>query len=169
MKETMAFIGGTGTTCPVLMKKLAQQGYRLLFVSNDEAQLEKLSSELGLNKIPGEIELVHCAKEGCWEADVIAFIDPQGIEKEVVERICEVATQKIVLCIDTDEKKEGAFSKAEMESLERSFPHSNVVRVKVNSQVMKAEVYGKKEEALQTIAAVFKAPGYETAIVKFNK
>lgn len=163
VKETIAFIGGTGKTCPVLMKKLAQEELRLLFVSNDQEQLEELSKQWETEGTSSEIELIHCAKEGCWEADIIAFVDPGNIQEQQVEKIKEVATQKIVLCILTGKPGETTTpSTARKEDLKQWLPHSKIVWAIINSEEMQAEIYGNNIEALDLISALLEKPGYST-------
>lgn len=165
VKETIAFIGGNEKTCPVLLKNLAGKDLRLLFVFSEEEQMDELAKQLNLEETSAEIELVHCAKEGCWEADMIAFINPENIKAPLVERIKEVATQKIVLCISTGKEEKHDFSGTQAEILQQLLPHSKIVRVLIDSEEMKARVSGKNTEALEVVSSIFEKPGYKTNIV----
>lgn len=159
MKNTIAVIGDAGKICPVLMKKLAQENLRLLFVSEDEEKINSLSQQLKLEAPSAEVEMINCGKEGCWEADIIAFIEPEDIEKAFVERIKSVATQKIVLII-----AEGDGNTFPAEELLLMLPHSKVVWVRSNSEAMKAKIKGKDEEAVSTVSVIFEHAGYKTLI-----
>lgn len=161
VKETLAFLGESATVCPILMGKLAEQGYRVLLVSDDALKMDSLLNDINLQDIQGEIELIHCAKDGCWEADIIALVDPEEIGTEMVNRIKDVATQKIVLCIETQESVKSCFSRAQLEELQESFPYSKLVYIKVNTQKMNVEVHAKDEEAREIVSRIFEAPGYE--------
>ena len=161
VKETLAFLSESGTVCPVLMTRLAEQGYRVLLVSNDTMKMDSMLEDLNLQDLPGEIELTHCAKDGCWEADIIALVDPEEFDAEMVNRIKDVATQKILLCIETEESLKSCFSKTQLEELQASFPYSKLVYIKINAQQMSAELHGKDKEAREIISRIFKSPGYE--------
>lgn len=153
VKETIAFLGDSGTVCPVLMKKLAEQGYRLLFVSED-------LTDTNLQEIAGDVELVECAKDGCWEADIIAVVDPEKIGTQMVNRIKDVATQKIVLCIESDETDKSCFSSEQLNSLQAEFPYSKLVYINVDFQQMRAEVHSDDQEARDSISDIFEISGF---------
>lgn len=164
-KETIAFIGGKEGTCPILLSKLAQENLRMLFVFGDADEMDELSKQLILTETVAEIELINCPKEGCWEADIIAFVNHENIEARLVKRIKEVATQKIVLYVSTGKNRKHDLSGIQAEILQELLPHSKIVRVIIDSEEMKAEVSGKNKEALDTVLAVFEKPGYITNIV----
>lgn len=162
-KETLAFIGGTGKTCPAMISKLAQDNLRLLFVGHNKEQLEIFSRQLEKDE-KAEIEVIDCAREGCWEADIIAFTDPENVSDPVVERIRVVATQKIVLCMITEKS---VLDDLCMDKLGRLLPNSKVVGVLINSTDMRVEVFGIDPEALSTISRIYEKAGY--AISSFRK
>lgn len=162
-QETLAFIGGTGKTCPAMISKLAQENLRLLFVGNDKEQMEIFSRQLEKEE-KAEIEVIDCAREGCWEADIIAFTDPGNISDPVVEKIRVVATQKIVLCIITEK---GVLGDLCMDKLGKLLPNSKVVGVVINSTDMRAQIFGIDPEALNTISRIYEKAGY--AITSFRK
>lgn len=162
-KETLAFIGGTGKTCLAMISKLAQENLRLLFVGNDKEQLEILSRQLEKEE-KAEIDVIDCAREGCWEADIIAFTDPGNITDPMVKRIREVATQKIVLCMITEKD---VLDDLCMDRLGRLLPNSKVVGVVINSTQMHSEIFGIDPEALSTISRIYEKAGY--AVTSFRK
>src|SRR5690606_8727846 len=97
--QTIAIIGATGNMGSAISKSLAKGNYRLLLKSND---VEKLSSLVGdiLDVYPtADIEGMVCSKNASWEADIIINAVPFEADKEVAERIREVANQKIVISI----------------------------------------------------------------------
>lgn len=163
VKETIAFLGDAGTLCPVLMKNLAEQGnYRLLFVSDD-------LTDINLQDITGDVELIQCAKEGCWEADIIALVDPEEITAEVVNRIKDVATQKILLCIETEHRQKSCFSIEKLKALQVEFPYSKLVYINVNFQQMTVQVHGDNQEARDSISSIFESSGFNaTTEVNIN-
>ena len=167
VQETIAFIGGAGKNCPVLMKRMAQGKLRLLFLYNEEEKIqdfvEQLKSEQDRD---ADIEVVNCVTTSCWEADIIAFVDPEAIEADVLEKIKTVATQKIVLLINTEHGEKTTSYSCKMEDLKRDLPYSKIVVVKVDSATMKAELSGTDEEALDTVFQVLKKAGYSPEKLK---
>ncbi len=98
-KKTVAIIGESKEFCPALAIAAVQQDLRLLFISRDETKKSILKTRLRDLDVSAEIEFTTCEKDGCWEADAIAFIQPGEIEPKLLDRIKQVSTQKIVLVI----------------------------------------------------------------------
>ena len=169
VKETMAFLGDSGRINPELMRKLARKGYRLLFFSEDVRRMEKLSQELDLEDEQADVEMVECAKEGCWEADIIAFVEPAEIGAGLIKKVREVSTQKILLCIETTENPGGGFSGDQLERLQKDFPFSKVVYLKVDTQARNVQVQGEKSEAEETITRIFETSGFEVTPIAINQ
>lgn len=161
VQETIAFIGGAGKTCPVLMKKMAQGRLRLLFLSNEDQKVldfvKQLRTELDDQ---ADIEVESCVKNSCWEADIIAFVDPEAIEAEVLETIKTVATQKVVLLITTEYNDNTSSYACKLGDLERELPYSKIVMVKIDSSGMIAALTASDAEALEIGTQVFRKAGY---------
>lgn len=155
-ERTIAVIGDTDSFCPTLAEKLVN--VRLLFVSNDDDKNRQLMKQLEQKKLSAEIEFINCEKEGCWEADIIAFTDPGVIAPEFIQRIKEVATQKIVLLISEEKKKAGISGNAG--KLQELLPHSRVINVLVDPEGLQATISGESEEAQETVQAIFKQAGF---------
>ena len=97
VKKTIAIIGATGEMGSVLAKALINSNYRLLLMSRDKSKVGKLSAYLKRKTPTAEIAVIECEKEACWEADIILLAVPYKVEREVAEKIREVATQKVVI------------------------------------------------------------------------
>lgn len=150
--QTIAIVGATENPGTEIANKLAQENYRLLLISNDEHQLTQLTKIINGNKPMAEIDALICVKDGCWEADIIILAVPSHEEKEVVEMIREVATQKIVVSVSRQER--------DTSLLRGLLPFSNVVKVFISSKPKEIYITGDDEEALQTISNIFKTAGY---------
>jgi len=73
---------------------------------------------------PGaQVEIVDCVKEGCWEADIIVLAIASHEMEEVIEKIREVATQKIVLII-LNHEDDSSLSFIKAQELKRLLPYS---------------------------------------------
>src|SRR6476469_5744485 len=95
-KKTVAIIGATGDMGSALAMSLVNSNYRLLLMSRNKSKVGKLSAYLKSKNPAAEVAVIGCEKEACWEADIILLAVPYQVEKEVAEKIREVATQKLV-------------------------------------------------------------------------
>src|SRR5690606_8049817 len=96
--------------------------------------LGKLKSSLSTSDVKAMIDTNDCAKEVAWEADIIILACAYKVEKEIIERIREVATGKILISISnpfdvnySDLVRSTTTSAAE--ELQKLLPHSKVVKV----------------------------------------
>ena len=151
-KKTVAIIGETGEFCPALAKAAVQQDLRLLFISRGGNNIPSIKDQLGQLNSTAEVEFSSCEKEGCWEADVIAFTDTMIIHPGLLKRIKQVATQKIVLVISHEPVEP---SKLNFRSL---LPHSKVVELRLKEKEF--VTLGKNEKANEVVQDFFKAAGY---------
>ena len=159
VKSTVAIIGDTGEFCPALIKAIMQHELRLLFISGDEAKVSHLKKELQQLPQKAEVEYLTCEKEGCWEADIIAFTRPTKIEPLLLQKIKQVSTQKLVLVISHGSTKDRGQEKLCFQEL---LPHSKLVELEIRERQF--SLFGKSDEANSTVAAFFKAAGYHQNI-----
>lgn len=151
-KQTLAIIGETGEFCPALTKAAMQQDLRLLFITRDETNILALKRHLEGIKNPAEVDFLSCEKDGCWEADVIAFTDTMVIDPGVLNRIKHVSTQKIVLVISHEPVEPSKLNFREL------LPHSKVVELRLKNEEF--VMLGKNEEANAVVREFFEAAGY---------
>jgi predicted dinucleotide-binding enzyme len=98
-KQTIAVIGATGNMGSAISKTLSKGNYRLLLGANDQEKLETLVNEIRSLNASADVEGINCPVDASWEADIIIAAVPFQAEKEVAEKIKEVANQKIVISI----------------------------------------------------------------------
>lgn len=132
-----------------------KQDLRLLFVTEDEAKKFEITSQLNSNDPAAEIEFLSCERDGCWEADMIMLLNPDVSSCSLVEKIREVATQKIVLV--ASEEKEVA-GKPDLREL---LPWSKVVEVTFNTTDKELTFCSKDAEAKTTVQQLFETSGYQ--------
>jgi len=121
VKKSIAIIGATEKAGSEIASKLAKDDYRLLLVSNNEKELTHLLNNINKNKPIAEIDTIGCIKDGCWEADIIILAVDSNDAKEIVEKMKEVATQKIVVQILSQQNIDT--------SLQHLLPYSKIVEV----------------------------------------
>lgn len=152
VERTIAILGDTGEFPQALIEAFAKQNLRLLFVSENEEKNLALQQQLENTKVLAEVEYLSCEREGCWEADIIAFYQPESISPALVAKIKEVATQKIVLVV-TGEKNSTNF--------DALFPYSKVVEVFVNSTGKEISICGKDKTANAEVQELIESTNYK--------
>ena len=122
VKKAIAVITSENQAAVNIINKLASGNYRILLISKDKNPFAKLAVNVKKNYPNAQLIIQDCAKDGCWESDIIILAIEASEAKDVAAMIKEVATQKIVVVVDVNEKnKENII--AEMKIL---LPHSKV-------------------------------------------
>jgi NADPH-dependent F420 reductase len=173
--KTIAIVGATGNMGSAIAKSLSNGKYRLVLMSKDQEKLGELKRTL--EKSGTEVLTISCAKEASWEADIIIVATPYAAEKEVAEKIREVATGKIVISISNP--LDGAYKDlvtspdtSAAEELQKLLPYSKVVKTfnttfaanfitpVIDSQTADAFIAGNNSDAVETVSEVVKTAGF---------
>jgi predicted dinucleotide-binding enzyme len=179
-RKTIAIVGATEPRGSVIAKNLAKGNYHLLLMSEDAEKLQALNNELTNSR--AEIEAIGCAKDACWEADIIIVATPYDKEKDVAEKIKEVATGKIVISISNqlDRSYEKLFpspNNSAAEELQRLLPYSKVVKSfstayveSFSSPVIKGQAVdtflaGNNGDAIETVSQLVRDAGFTPFVV----
>ena len=155
MKKTIAILGDNKGIFPNVMQVLMKQDLRLLFVSEDEAKKLEISRQLEHQNATAEIEFLSCEKDGCWEADMIMLFNPDHSSASLVEKIKEVATQKIVLV--ASERK----TIKDEPDLRELLPLSKVVEINLNTGEKEFSLCSNDPEGQAEVKKLFEASGYQ--------
>ena len=148
MKQTVAWIGEIDRS-PEAFHRLTEH-YRLIWVTQEEIPADPSAIE---NPLP-EVEVISCAKEGCWEADII-ILAGELIHQELLEKIREVSTQKIVMIITAEGKVDG---EERTSFIIEALSFSKIVEVLVSSE--EAQVSGVNPGAIATANDIVQLLGY---------
>ena len=176
-KKTIAIIGATGSMGSAIAKSLAKGNYRLLLFSNDTDKLEALVEEIRKTNLTADIDFIDCAFHASWEADIIIPAVPFRAEKEIAEKIREVATGKIVISIANplNQSVDGLITASDTsaaEELQRLLPHSKVVKafnttfaadfsqLLIDGKQADAFIAGNDEEAVDTVKEMVRIAGF---------
>jgi 8-hydroxy-5-deazaflavin:NADPH oxidoreductase len=159
VRKTIAIIDATGKRGAEIANKLSPNDYRLLLFSNDKKRLTQLLKQLKKNSVNTDADIMDCAKDGCWEADMIILDILPDAEKDVAEKIKEVATQKIVLSISNNEKG-NLFPFKTAQELQSLLPFSKMVAAFNNTQSGETFIAGDDDEAVETVSTMLKTAGY---------
>lgn len=178
---TIAIIGATGKMGSAIARSLARGPYRLLLFAHDKEKLENLKSDIVHDLPSADIDCVGCPMDASWEADVIIPAVPYAAEKEVAEKIREVATQKIVVSIanplnDTYSGLITPASTSAAEELQKSLPSSKVVKAfstsyaanfsqpVIGGQKADAFIAGNDEEAVSLVRELVTTAGFQPVV-----
>ncbi|HKK44752.1 MAG TPA: NAD(P)-binding domain-containing protein [Balneolaceae bacterium] len=180
-KQTIAVIGAGGNMGSAIAKSMAAGNYRLLLFDQTPQQLGSLKDEILQAHPEADVALMDCPHESCWEADIIILAVPHGSEKEIADKIKDVATQKIVISIANPIDED--FSKlttepdtSAAEELQQWLPNSKVVKAfnttfaadfdqpVIDGKQVDAFIAGDDEDALQTVTELVETAGFNPII-----
>lgn len=159
VKKTIAIIEAAGETGAAIANRLATANCRLLLLSDGNDRSIQLADYIKEETPNAEVEVSDCVKEGCWEADIIFLPDPSQKNNEVIEKVREVATQKIVVRV-SGSGFNASFTMANAGELQRLLPFSKVVAVFNNPPSTEAFLAGDDKEAMEIIAGILRTAGY---------
>lgn len=180
-KQTITIIGATGNMGSAISKSLSKGNYRLLLYAKNQDKVQALIQEIKNTNPNADVESINCPVDGCWEADIIIVAVPFSSEKEVAEKIREVANQKIVISIanplnETFDGLATAPDTSAAEELQKLLPNSKVVKAfnttfaaaffnrEIDGKQVDAFIAGKDKEALQKVAELVTTAGFNPII-----
>ena len=180
-KQTIAIIGATGNMGSAISKSISKGNYRLLLKSGDTDKLKKLSTEIKATHPSADLELMTCPTEASWEADIIILAVPFEAEKEITEKIRDVANQKIVVSIANplNQTFDGLVTRpgtSAAEELQKLLPNSKVVKAfnttfaadfstpVIDGKQVDAFIGGNDKEAVETVKELVSTAGFNPIV-----
>jgi NADPH-dependent F420 reductase len=180
-RTSIAIIGATGKMGSAIAKALAKGPYRLLLFAHDQTKLNNVKEDISRAVPNAELDCVGCPMDASWEADVIIPAVPYEAEKEVAERIKDVATQKIVVSLANPLNKnyDGLQTPAgtsAAEELQKLLPSSKIVKAfnttyaadfsqpVINGQQVDAFVAGNDDEAVNVVKELVATAGFNPIV-----
>lgn len=137
-----------------ILNRLAKT-HRLLWVTNEDDPYIHLPQSAVSEFSGAEVEIIACAKEGCWEADIIV-LEVQEIERELIQRIREVATQKIVVVLGKNGDSVADLVN-QLLLVQEGLPYSKIVEVYPGPEMV---VAGKDPVAVETVKEILRNLGF---------
>ncbi len=180
-KQTIAIIGASGSMGTAISKSLSKGNYRLLLFAEDKGKLKNFEKEI-INAHPGaDVESINCSYTASWEADVIIVAAPFAAEKEIADKIREVANQKIVVSIanplnDSFDGLVTASDTSAAEELQKLLPNSKVVKAfnttfaadfaqpVIDGKQVDAFIAGNDSDALETVKELVQTAGFNPIV-----
>jgi NADPH-dependent F420 reductase len=180
-KQTIAVIGATGNMGSAISRSLAKGNYRLLLLGNNGDKLGPLVRQIRSAYANADVEVTGCSHNACWEADIIIVAVPHAAEKEVADKIREVANRKIVISIanplnETFDALTTSPDSSAAEELQKLLPHAHVVKAfnttfaadfaqpEIDGQQVDAFIAGNDDDALQTVSELVKTAGFNPIV-----
>lgn len=180
-KQSIAIIGATGNMGSAISKNLSKGNYRLLLKAKKQEELDALLKEIKSSNPSADVEGIACPANASWEADIIIAAVPFAAEKEVAEKIKEVANQKIVISIANplNETYSGlvtAPGTSAAEEMQKLLPNSKIIKAfnttfaadfstpVIDGKHVDSFIAGNDEEALKTVAELVGTVGFNPII-----
>ncbi|WP_069132973.1 NAD(P)-binding domain-containing protein [Rhodohalobacter halophilus] len=156
-KQTIAIIGAGGDLGSALAKGIISGNYRLLLFGT---KLDSLAETIYTEHPKAEVKIMDCAYECSWEADIIILDIPKANEKEIAEKIHNVAIQKIVMHIDGNVDED---SPIVSDRLQSRLPYSKIVTVLKQGLMPRVIISGDDQDALHNISELLKTAGFKVS------
>ena len=176
-KQTIAVIGASGNMGAAIAGSLSKGNYRLLLCANNMDKVQAVAASIQSSQPSADVEAISCSLEASWEADIIIAAVPYAAEREVADKIREVANQKIVISIanplnDTYDGLVTAPDTSAAEELQKLLPNSKVVKAfnttfaadfatpVIDGKQADCFIAGNDEEAVQNVAELVSNAGF---------
>ena len=180
-KQTIAIIGATGNMGSAIARSLLKGNYRLLLIGKDKSKTDALLQQIKQEDASADVEDVACSVEASWEADIIVSAVPYEAEKEMAEKIREMANQKIVISIANplNSSYNGmvtAPDSSAAEELQKLLPHSKVIKAfnttfaadfsspVIDGKIVDAFIAGNDEDALANVSELVSTAGFNPIV-----
>lgn len=162
-RRTFAVLGVSEIKSIFLAKQIARTNSVLLF-DHDAVVLNTVYSQILSEHPNANTEIMICPTNASWEADVIILSNAAATDVNLIEKIRNVATGKIVLFLEN--KKNTNISGNSVEKWQHLFPYSKVVQSFESADNSNDSFFlnGNDKEALKTILTLFTSIGLKSNI-----
>lgn len=160
-KKTVALLGVSDAKSILIAKKIAETNAVLVFDA-DAMVLTKVYLQLLLENPKANLEMMDCPTNASWEADVIIFSCDAVVNVNLVEKIRNVATGKMILILGNQNSTITLEnSSSDFQDL---FPFSKVMQGIESTDENKDTliIKGNDIQALKTLATFFTSVGLKT-------
>lgn len=163
VKQTIAFIGDMDDTCRHLLEDLVLTGYPLIRVTKEDMPVGSYH-EIAAGVLDADVEVVSCAREGCWQADVIMLHSGMKDEDGLWTKIREVANQKIMVIVSEDIATTSSLMK-ERAAFQQLLPHAEWVQAIAYPAAKEIDIIGTAAAA-DDVADIFSSAKYKTILLQ---
>ena len=150
VKQTIAVIGAASAEGRSVLAYLLPTGHRLLLMDEAAEKLPGLQQQLQHQQPRCETDTEPCCREACWEADVIVLAKAQPKLADTLQKIKDVATTKIVVCLGQNKEERTS-------EVAQHLPHSKIVFLQLPGGAAKLpEISGGNKSAVEVVRNLFK-------------
>lgn len=163
-RRTFALLGVSENNSIFLAKQIAKTNPVLLF-DHDAIVLNTVYSQI-LSEYPNaNAEVMNCPTNASWEADIIILSNAAATDGNLIEKIRNVATGKIVLFLEN--KKNTSTGGNTDEKWQDLFPYSKVVQSFNSMDEVEDSILlkGNDDEVLKTILTLFTSIGLQASTI----
>ena len=181
MKQTIAIVGAAGSMGAGIARNLANAGHSILLAGSRREKLIELLGNIKSVTPHADVEILDCAHEASWEADIIIPAVPYTAQREVANKIRDVATGKIVISIvnplnETIDGLVTAPTTSAAEKLAVLLPYSKIVKAfntvtpadfnmpDLGGSRVDCFVAGDDASAVETVAGLVKQGGFRPIV-----
>lgn len=174
-KKSVAIIGATGIIGREISKCLATGHYRLLLMDEEPEAIQILALQLRQTTSSAEVEVMICAREASWEADIIILATSPDMNHQLADRIREVTVGKIVVIISQPTQESITtirYTHSAAEELQQLLPNARVVKTfntsyalrqftaSANHQKPDAFIAGNNGDAVDVVSGLIANAGF---------
>ncbi len=161
MKPSIAVIGACSPIGSILSRQFHGKGFRLLLMDEDRNSLKILSRKLDRQKQGESPELYECRHEASWDSDVIWLSITEEMVPEVVERMRDVSTRKVVIAASDEESASALY-----EAVRKGLPYSRVVSACISREgdSRRIHLWGEDPGAMKTVEQLSRKAGFDTKV-----
>jgi hypothetical protein len=163
-RRTFAVLGVSEIKSIFLAKQIAKTNPVLLF-DHDAVVLNTVYSQILSEHPNANAEIMICPTNASWEADVIILSNAATTDVNLIEKIRNVATGKIILFLEN--KKNTNTSGNTDEKLQYLFPFSKVVQSFESADDSNNSLFlsGNDKEAVKTILTLLTSIGLKSSTI----
>ncbi len=148
-KQTIAVIGAANAEASELLACLLPTGHRLLLMDEAAEKLSDLNQQLQHMEPRSETDIQPCCREASWEADYIVLTRSQYTRADTLQKIQDVASTKIVVCL-------GQIEEENRSKVAQQLPLSKIVYLQMPGGTSKMPVIsGGNKIAVEAIRKLF--------------
>lgn len=140
-----------------LIQRLASAGYPVILADGEAGAFGRLLAQISLLLPGADVTIATCAKEGCWEADVVVSGSLWDPDAGLLEKIKEVASQKVLVHL---REHVGGGTPEALKRFRELLPNTAVVAISPDTHGETVDIAGP--EAPRTlVATILEQAGYQ--------
>ena len=163
-KQTIAVLGTINEVAAGVCKNIAAGNFRLVFPGTLNTPNDWIVTEIKNTHPLADVESTVCTVDACWESDIILAFLPFSKGENTLEKIRNVANQKVVICIPVQSSESdfvNVHSNGENTGLQQLLPYCKVVVATPGFAGTKERIQftitGNNEEAIETAAELLES------------